>query len=296
MRIRRSDHIAEAYGLAAGVGAGLVVALATVLGLGAWSAVVPVAVIVAVVVASGVRTRRTARAAAARQDAEFAKHRKAVLERLKAIRAGVHEAQVTAAFSAMAVPYPLPLGGFALDQEVAALLAREVATGRPAVVVELGSGTSTAIIGLQLARLGHGHLYSLEHDPAFARRTLGHVRALGLESAVSVLEAPLVPTPVGPETYRWYRLPPEVAALERIDLLLVDGPPQATDPDGTPRYPAFPLLEGKLGPGSVVFVDDMVREAEQAMLERWTAERPELAIERFQTRHGLAIVRYPDAG
>jgi PAS domain S-box-containing protein len=96
------------------------------------------------------------------------------------------------------VPYPLPLGGWALDHEAAAILAREVATTLPGTVVELGSGTSTLVIVLQRRRTGCGHVYSLEHDAAYAERTRRHVRALGLEAVSPCLTPRLFCTSSAP--------------------------------------------------------------------------------------------------
>ncbi len=143
----------------------------------------------------------------------------------------------------MDVRYPLPLdGGWTIGWDGAAILAREIGVGRPNVVVELGSGSSTVVIGIQLRESGRGHLYSLDHDPEFAESTRRHVAAFGLEPYVTVFDAPLEHQEVDGDTYRWYRLPDAVAALPRIDALVVDGPPQAMDRGGSPRYPAFPVL------------------------------------------------------
>ena len=293
MDLSRILTTAEAIGLAAGVVAAVLVGLAALAGIAAWGVVLPAALVVAVVVATGARGRRGERAIAQRQERRAAKERAGLDQRIDALERQLREVQATASFSAMDVPYPLPLGGWALDHEAAAVLAREVATGAPGTVVELGSGSSTLVIGLQLARTGSGHLWSLEHDPGYADSTRRDVAALGLGAVVSVLDAPLAPLMVNGETFTWYTVPAEVAALPRIDLLLVDGPPGSTDRQGIPRYPALPVFRAQLSPGGVVLADDAGRVAEQRMLERWAAEAPELSVESIATHHGLAILRVP---
>jgi predicted O-methyltransferase YrrM len=187
----------------------------------------------------------------------------------------------------MDVRYPLPLGGkWALGWDGATILAREVGSTGPEVVVELGSGASSLVIGLQLRASGHGHLYTLDHEPEYAALTRRHVTALGLDRWVTVLDAPLVEHALEGERFRWYALPDAVRSVAHIDLLVVDGPPQKTDPGGTPRFPAMPVLAGSLGPGSVIFVDDARREAEQRMLERWLRDEPRWVREDHPTRHG----------
>ena len=120
---------------------------------------------------------------------------------------------------------------------------------RPTTVVELGSGGSSLVIGEQLRRLGGGHLYTLDHDPEYAEKTRHMVDSLGLESWVTVLDAPLVDQEVSGDRFRWYDVPREVRDLAVIDVLIVDGPPQLTDVEGTPatrpcRFPR-PALDDR---------------------------------------------------
>jgi predicted O-methyltransferase YrrM len=281
-------------GLLAGVAAGAATALASIVGLSSIQAVAPVAIVVAAAVASAlllwVRVGVTAAKAIRAQRASDIRVRELQGE----LRETLAEIGAIATLSAVPVPYPLPLGGnWALSWDAAVLLAREVAIGRPRTVVELGSGGSSIVVGLQLREAGVGHLYSLDHDAAFAALTRRHVVAQGLDDVVSVLDAPLVAQEIAGSTFRWYDVPSEVEALDRIDLMIVDGPPQATDRDGTPRYPALPVLASKLGPGSVVFVDDGNRDAERRMLDRWLIEQPHWQVERIRSRRGTVILRWP---
>jgi predicted O-methyltransferase YrrM len=257
------------------------------------TAVVPVGIVVAAVLATGLFVRDRLAAITQSEQRLHATIRQ-IEARIKQIEPQILEISAIAAFSSVDVPYPLPLGGhWALAWDAAAILAREVGAGRPMTVVELGSGGSSLVIGMQLRHGGRGHLYSLDHNPDFAASTRRHVTALGLDSWVFVLDAPLVGQRVGDEEYTWYDLPDEVRALERIDILVVDGPPQATDREGTPRYPALPILGDKLGPGSLVFVDDAFRDAERRMLERWLRDQPHWVSQTIRTLRGTAILRWP---
>lgn len=290
MNLHRSIWRAAALGLVGGIAAATLTALAAVIGLGAMAAVAPVGIVVAALVFASLvnrdRDRRVEQRVVSRLDG--------LSTRLKRVEGGVNEAGAIATFGTMDVPYPLPLGGrWALGWDAASILAREIAVGLPQAVVELGSGGSSLVIGMQLRRSGRGHLYTLDHEAAYAEITRRHVTALGLESWVTVLDAPLEDLDVDGERYRWYRLPQAVLGLDRIDVLVIDGPPQRIDPDGMPRYPAVPMLGARLGPGSLVFVDDAVREGEQRMLARWVSDHPEWTTEIVPTRHGTAMVRVP---
>jgi predicted O-methyltransferase YrrM len=287
-RLRRYRRPAT-FGIAAGILGGLLATLAMLIPFPALAVGITAGIIAATIVATGVRVQdRTLRAVAA-VEAQIP----TLLPRLDALEAQHRELVSITTMSAMDVPYPLPLGGhWALGWDAAVLLAQQVGSTRPEIVVELGSGASSLVIGLQLRHAGRGHLYTLDHIPGYAATTRGHVVAFGLEPWVTVLDAPLVDQPISDELFSWYRVPDQVKALPRIDLLVVDGPPQSVDRRGSPRYPALPILGDQLGPGSVVFVDDANRAGDRRMLERWNAEDPDWALEIIPTERGTAILRH----
>jgi predicted O-methyltransferase YrrM len=166
--------------------------------------------------------------------------------------------------------YVPPPGGWAATPDTLVALVSEVADGgRSQLVVECGSGTSTAWLGLALARSG-GRLVSLEHSAEFAAATNRTIERLSLTSYVDVRQADLTPTQIGGSRYEWF--PEDVYAdLRDIDLLFVDGPPGHLAEDA--RYPAIPLLASRLRDGALVVLDDIDRPAEQRILANWLAEK-----------------------
>jgi predicted O-methyltransferase YrrM len=284
----------------AGIVAGMLVALASVVGLGAPALVVPTALIVSAIATAHMvnasRTRRSnllTRRSVVRLEGQV----RAASTRVRTVERAVHEAGAMATLALTSDPYPLPLGGnWALSWDAAVILARETGLTRPEVVVELGSGGSSVLVGRSLRQAGRGHLYSLDHDPAFAALTRQHVEAHGLEAWVTVLDAPLVECVIRGERFRWYDVPAAVQQLERIDLLIVDGPPQATDRTGLPRYPALPSFQDRLTAGAIVFVDDAYRDAERQMLDRWIREEEGWTVRVLKTSRGTALVRRTGAG
>lgn len=289
-RYRRPARLA----LITGGLAAILVAVATLVPIPGLPIVVATGLIVGAIFATHARAFERFVAVLARRERRLNGRLDRLLRRQLRFEDRMAELAAIGTFSALDARYPLPLGGkVALGWDAATILAREVGSTRPGVVVEVGSGASSLVIGQQLRAADHGHLYSLEHLPEYAEVTRRHVVALDLDRWVTVLDAPLVECTIDGDTYRWYSLPAEVSALSRIDLLVVDGPPQKTDPAGMPRFPALPMLSGALGPGSVVFVDDTVREAEQRMVDRWMGVQPEWVREDHPTRHGTAILRRP---
>lgn len=162
-------------------------------------------------------------------------------------------------------------GEWSLLPEALALVLDEIRMGRD-TVVECGSGVSTLAIARALAERGAGSLHSLEHDREWADRVSRQLADEGTAGAAKLIEAPLRPHPLAEPDCGWY----DAAALKRlpaqIDLLLVDGPPGSLSASGRTRYPALPLLAGRLAPGALVILDDIDRGGELEVLERWQRE------------------------
>ncbi len=185
---------------------------------------------------------------------------------------------------------PLPLfERAALFPDAAAVLFGLMRERRPRQVLELGSGFSTLIVAYGLRDGGGGRVWSLEHDPHYARLTRELLRRHGVADYARVIDAPLVELRVGGRKHRWYD-PQALEAIESpLDLLLVDGPPRRTQP--LARYPALPLLAGKLSPAAVVFVDDSRRRDEREMLRRWLDEFGDWEVRHIPCAEGLSLLR-----
>lgn len=169
-------------------------------------------------------------------------------------------------------PLP-PAGGWAVEPSTLLRLVRLVADTRPSLVVECGSGTSTVWLAYAVQALGAGRVVALEHDERFAERTKQLLDEHGLDSVAEVRLAPLSELKLGDEVFLWYDLA-AVDDLDQIDVLLVDGPPQASG--SRARYPALPVLGSKLANGARVVFDDADRPAEREAVETWLAENPSL--------------------
>jgi hypothetical protein len=185
---------------------------------------------------------------------------------------------------------PLPaLRGWALSPDALRLIMGEVFARRPRLVVECGSGSSSVWLGYGVQRLGTGRVVALEHDERFVSLTRDLLRAHGLNDVVEVRHAPLVPwtgngahahagdgdgdSDSGAGAQPWYDVR-AIADLDKIGLLLVDGPPATLN--AAARYPALPALLPKCADEVLIVLDDTVRAGESAVSDRWLAEHPEL--------------------
>lgn len=273
------------FGLSSAAGAALLIGLASIFDADARTGGVPVIVAFAVAMAV-LHYWKTLHFQAMREGFHHLSNRLALLHD------HVSEAQGLVQLCRFNDPYPLPFGGgWALAADAAVVLVREIALSRPGTIVELGSGVSTLLIGRMLKEAGQGRLYSLDHDAHWADQTRCHVRASGLEDYVQVLDAPLTKQRFGGEEYLWYQVPPEVRQAAEIDLLVVDGPPQAIDPEGLPRYPALPAFHAQFSSQAVIYVDDAGRPPETEMVQRWLREYPEFTSQIHDTVPGTRLLR-----
>jgi predicted O-methyltransferase YrrM len=160
-----------------------------------------------------------------------------------------------------------PMRGWAVSPDLAQDLVERVITGGVGSVLEVGSGSSTVLFAMAFDAVGAGHVTSLEHDASYARATAEMLERFGLTNRATVVTAPLVEQVVGDESYRWY----DIAAVPLptgIDLLFVDGPPEATGPNC--RFPAVPMLSGQLADRATIILDDGRRPAEAEVAELWS--------------------------
>ncbi len=150
-----------------------------------------------------------------------------------------------------------------------ATVASEIAYAERRSVVELGSGVSTVVLA-RLARQLGGRIWAVEHHPGWAGWVRRALERDGLGGVATVLEAPLEPHPSALSGAPWYAEDAlEALPSAGVELLLVDGPPGYGEGMARSRYPALPVLGGRLADGALVVLDDAQREGELEILEAW---------------------------
>jgi predicted O-methyltransferase YrrM len=165
-----------------------------------------------------------------------------------------------------------PSRGWAASPDLLLLLTWIVATERPRVVVDLGSGNSTLWLGLAMRSYGvAGKVVALDHDESYARATRDVISLHGITDFVDVRHAPLTEVKLSDEVWPWYD-PATLDDIFECDLVVVDGPPGITRSHA--RYPALPLLSPRLSARALIVVDDCVRSDERDIVTRWQAEYP----------------------
>ena len=170
------------------------------------------------------------------------------------------------------------------------IIATHCLSEKPETIVECSSGLTTLVLSRCCQLNQRGHVYSLENGQEYVDNTRRQLEMFSLQSQADVIFSPLESVRVNNEDFLWYRLNETVAQLEQIDMLVIDGPPGFIQPYS--RLPAVPLLVSKLSPGAVIFLDDAVREEEQAIVEHWLQAFPSLQHEYIQNDRGCSILRF----
>jgi len=178
--------------------------------------------------------------------------------------------------SPLAGNYYLPWSRAALAPSAIATILNDIIINQRKVIFEFGGGISTIYIARLLAQRETGKLVTIDHDMDWLRTLQGILETEKISSRVSLVLAPLtdVKYPIDKKlsTSQWYAEEPITASLgdERIDLLVVDGPNPTAD-NLFSRYPAMPVLFGRMASSYMVVLDDAGREGERQIIRVWEA-------------------------
>jgi len=167
------------------------------------------------------------------------------------------------------------------------LIAEHCLEARPSVILECSSGLTTLVLARCCQLNGQGRVYSLENGEEFAVTTRGHLHRYGLDEYATVLHAPLEGHRVNGRDFSWYAL--SGIPDQTIDMLVIDGPPGFIQRHS--RYPALPLLFGRLSGSCAIFLDDAARQDEREIVESWKKEFPAIRHEFIRTERGCSLLR-----
>lgn len=165
-----------------------------------------------------------------------------------------------------------PAGSYAIRAEGIAELLKAISVYSPKIIVECGSGSSTAWLGLHLKKNSlNSHIYCLEHNPEYAAKTRLLASDLGVSEYITVIDAPLEEHLLDNNNkVLWYGKNGIDQLPANIDLLFVDGPP--ANAGRNIRKSAFKLLKNKLSETAMVVVDDASRPSERKMVDEWISQ------------------------
>jgi predicted O-methyltransferase YrrM len=179
---------------------------------------------------------------------------------------------------------------FSARPDYLAKLADIVCLEEPARIVELGAGVSTMLLARLFEGGVPGSLVSIESDVGYADLVRRRLLSTGAHDRVNIVVAPLKPVEISGRAVVWYDPVVVLATVGEIDLLLIDGPSAALDPEI--RATAAEVLFERLSDGALVILDDADRPGEQRVLRRWLRQYGTQFEYSFpESERGIAVLR-----
>jgi len=193
-------------------------------------------------------------------------------------------------FSTLKFRHPLPkMRGWAISPDFANVVISLIREHKPKMILEVGSGVSTLVTAYCLEEIGQGNVVSLDNDERFAKVSSANIVKHQLQAYATVIYAPLKEVAIQSKTWLWYETK-ELSNLEPIDMLIVDGPPHATQK--LARYPALPILLPLLSDNAVVLLDDAFRSDEREIIRLWLKEFPNFSLREIDTEKGTVVLQH----
>lgn len=167
----------------------------------------------------------------------------------------------------------MELGSWSLTASALNFFERQIRVLRPKVVLEFGSGTSSACLARYMYEVhgdaNHIHVYSIDQEPYYAEKTVLLLKALHLDKCARVVHSPLRwQTIEGMETV-CYDLPPDFLNIllegKSPDFIVIDGPSSADA-----RFGTLPLVRPFIKGSALFFLDDVLRDGELRVARLWS--------------------------
>jgi len=179
--------------------------------------------------------------------------------------------------------------GSAISPDFANILVSIIFEKKPKTIVECGSGVSTLIISYCIKKMGCGHIWSIDHEKKYSDITSNNLKTHGLASFSTVIVAPMKLIDIDNKNYNWYDTKGLTAIQNKIDMLIIDGPPRNYSDEV--RYPALPLLYEYLSDDAVIILDDANRKGEKEIVRKWLKQYKCLSYEWVDSEKGAVILR-----
>lgn len=171
------------------------------------------------------------------------------------------------------------LGSWSLCASSLNFLQDQICQVRPSLVLEFGSGISTACLA-HYVRTIYGssgeaqtpRVVSIEQEGGFVLSTRALLRSLGLEGAADVIHAPLAPQVIEGERTACYELSNErlraVLGTRSPDFIVIDGPASESEP--SVRFGTLPLIKSVVASEARFYLDDALRDEELEIGQKWS--------------------------
>lgn len=182
-----------------------------------------------------------------------------------------------------------PTRGWAGSPDFLLKLVELVISESPKYIVELGSGVSSVVLGAAMKKFSQGKVDSFDHEQSFAFKSKRFLEINELSDIVTVTYSPLTVQNFQDTEWQWYDESKINEIENKIDLLVVDGPPRFLQERS--RFLALPILFDKLSINSTILLDDANRENEKQVVEDWLG-----FLKTRQVKHSITFFEYFEKG
>jgi predicted O-methyltransferase YrrM len=169
------------------------------------------------------------------------------------------------------------------------LVVETILTNKPKLVLELGSGVSSVLVSKSLEKNCDGKLISIDHDNNYAELTRERLHLENLNNIATVITSELTMQTIDDQNYMWYKSTFLKEINQKIDLLIIDGPPRIINKNA--RYPAIPILKDYFSDKIIILIDDGKRKDDVKSVKKWIKKFDYLNSEFINTEKGTFILK-----
>ena len=169
------------------------------------------------------------------------------------------------------------------------LVVETILTNKPKLVLELGSGVSSVLVSKSLEKNCDGKLISIDHDNNYAELTRERLHLENLNNIATVITSELTMQTLDDQNYLWYKSTFLKEINQKIDLLIIDGPPRIINKNA--RYPAIPILKDYFSDNIIILIDDGKRKDDAKSVYKWIKKFDYLNSEFINTEKGTFILK-----
>ena len=134
-----------------------------------------------------------------------------------------------------------------------------------------------------------GKLISIDHDNNYAELTRERLHQENLNNIATVITSELTMQTLDDQNYLWYKSTFLKEINQKIDLLIIDGPPRIINKNA--RYPAIPILKDYFSDNIIILIDDGKRKDDVKSVKKWIKKFDSLNSEFINTEKGTFILK-----
>jgi predicted O-methyltransferase YrrM len=182
--------------------------------------------------------------------------------------------------------------GWAIDKNLAHIIAVAIIEGGKRNILEFGAGTSSLICALALKSVNGGKLTSIEQNPIWCADKWDIIKEIKNVDSRLIKSKPQKSWGKLGLVHEFSDAKEAISERDKYDLVIVDAPQKFLGREG-----AIPLIYELLKPGALIIIDDAQRVGEKWAIWQWLKAYPGLKMRYLENNtgeKGVAILEYVD--